>query len=370
MRRAILVLSMMVVVGHWAQGSQPKMSIDVKPMGKMPDGTQVDVYTLTNGHGLAAKIMTYGATLIALQTPDRQGELANITLHLDSLDEYLAGHPFFGSVAGRYANRIAGGRFTLDGKEYRLPTNNGPNHLHGGPKGFDKAVWKARTEQDEGSASVELTHVSPDGDAGYPGKLTATVVYSLTRDDRLVMDYTATTDQPTVVNLTNHAYWNLGGIHGGNILDHMLVVNADRYLPVDDTLIPTGELKPVQGTPMDFTMPQRIGGRIGQVKGGYDHCYVLNKAPGEELSLAARAEDPQSGRWMEVSTTQPGVQLYTGNFLNGTKKAGGVAYARHYGFCLETQHFPDSPNRPEFLSTVLRPGQPYRQTTIHKFGAK
>lgn len=346
------------------------MSVDVKPMGKMPDGPQVDVYTLTNGHGLVAKVMTYGATLIALQTPDRQGKLANITLHLDSLEDYLAGHPFFGSVAGRYANRIAGGRFTLDGQEYRLPINNGPNHLHGGPRGFDKAVWNARTERDEGSASVELTHTSPDGDAGYPGHLTATVVYSLTRDDRLVMDYTATTDKPTVVNLTNHAYWNLGGIHGGNILDHVLSINADRYLPVDDTLIPTGEFKPVRGTPMDFTTPKPIGGRIGQVKGGYDHCFVLNKTPGEEFSLAARAEDPQSGRWMEVYTTQPGVQLYTGNFLDGTKKAEGVAYARHYGFCLETQHFPDSPNRPKFLSTVLRPGQTYRQTTIHKFGAK
>jgi len=346
------------------------MSIESAPMGKTPDGTQVDVYTLSNAHGLKAKIMTYGATLIAMETPDRQGNVANITLSLESLDAYLAGHPFFGSIAGRYANRIAKGRFTLDGVEYTLATNNGPNHLHGGRKGFDKAVWNARTQQDEGSVSLELTHVSPDGDEGYPGKLTAKVVYSLTRDCRLVMDYTATADKPTVVNLTNHAYWNLAGIHSGNILDHRLAINASRPLPVDDTLIPTGELKAVQGTSMDFTTPQAIGARIAQVKGGYDHCYLLDKKLGEELSLAAYAEDPKSGRWMEVHTTQPAIQLYTGNFLDGKLKAHGVAYGRHYGFCLETQHYPDSPNRPEFPSTVLRPGETYRQTTVHHFGAK
>jgi aldose 1-epimerase len=346
------------------------MSIDIKPMGRMPDGTQVDVYTLTNAHGLTAKIMTYGATLIAMETPDRQGKQANITLSLESLDAYLAGHPFFGSIAGRFANRIAKGRFTLDGAQYTLATNNGPNHLHGGLKGFDKAVWQARTQQDDGSVSVEFSHTSPDGDEGYPGKLTAKVVYSLTRDDRLVMDYTATCDKPTVVNLTNHTYWNLAGTQSGNILDHRLTLHADRYLPVDDTLIPLGKLEPVQGTPMDFTSPQAIGSRIALVKGGYDHCYVLQKKLGEELSLAARAEDPKSGRWMEVYTTQPAVQFYTGNFLDGTLKAYGAVYAKNYGFCLETQHYPDSPNRAQFPSTVLRPGETYRQTTVHQFGAK
>jgi len=346
------------------------MSIDCTPMGTTPDGTQVNLYSLTNTHGLCAKIMTYGATLVAMETPDRQGRLANITLSLESLDDYLAGHPFFGSVAGRFANRIAKGRFTLDGVDYTLATNNGPNHLHGGRKGFDKAVWQARTQQDDGSVSLELTHTSPDGDEGYPGRLTAKVVYSLTRDDRLVMDYTATTDKPTVVNLTNHTYWNLAGTQQGDILDHRLTINADRYLPVDDTLIPLGRLDPVHGTPMDFTTPQTIGSRIAQVKGGYDHCYVLVKKVGEELSLAARAEDPKTGRWMEVYTTQPAVQFYTGNFLDGKLQAHGAVYRKHYGFCLETQHFPDSPNRPQFPSTVLRPGETYRQTTVHHFGVK
>lgn len=364
------IAPVLLLVTSIALGSPPKMSIDSQPMGKTPDGTQVDVYTLTNAHGLQAKIMTYGATLIAMETPDRLGKVANITLSLESLDDYLAGHPFFGSVAGRYANRIAKGRFTLDGVEYKLATNNGPNHLHGGRKGFDKAVWKARSQQDDGSVSVELTHVSPAGDEGYPGRLTATVVYSLTRDNRLVMDYTATTDKATVVNLTNHAYWNLAGTHAGDILDQRLAINAGRYLPVDDTLIPSGELKAVRGTPMDFTAPQAIGARIAQVKGGYDHCYVLDKKLGEELSLAARAEDSQSGRWIEIYTTQPAIQLYTGNFLDGKLKAQGVVYRKHYGFCLETQHYPDSPNRPEFPSTVLRPGETYRQTTVHYFGAK
>lgn len=365
-----VLLALVLGFANGVYGSEGKMDVDVKAMGKTADGIQVDVYTLTNIHGLKARIMTYGATLIGMETPDRQGRPANITLHLETLDDYLAGHPFFGSVAGRYANRIAAGRFTLDGQQYALPINNGANHLHGGPRGFDKAVWKARAQQDEGSASVELVHVSPDGDAGYPGKLTAKVVYSLTRDDRLVMDYTATTDKPTVVNLTNHAYWNLGGIHRGDVLGHVLMIRASRYLPVDDGLIPTGELAPVAGTPMDFNQARPIGQHLAQVKGGYDHCYVLDKAPGEELSLAARVEDSQSGRWMEIYTTQPGIQFYTGNFLDGSKRAEGVAYTKHYGFCLETEHFPDSPNRPEFPSTVLRPGQTYRETTIHKFGVK
>jgi aldose 1-epimerase len=339
-------------------------------MGRLPDGTQVDVFTLTNAQGLKAKIMTYGATLIAMETPDRDGKSANITLSLESLEAYLAGHPFFGSVAGRYANRIAKGRFTLEGVEYKLATNNGPNHLHGGLRGFDKMVWKAKPQQDAGSVSVEFTHVSPDGEEGYPGCLTAKVVYSLTADNRLVMDYTATTDKPTIVNLTNHAYWNLAGTQLGDILDQRLMINAERYLPVDDTLIPTGELKAVRGTPMDFTSPQTIGSRIAQVKGGYDHCYVLEKKAGEKLSLVARAEDPKTGRWMEIYTTQPAVQFYTGNFLDGSLKAYGVTYRKNYGFCLETQHYPDSPNRAQFPSTVLRPGETYRQTTVHHFGAK
>jgi len=333
-------------------------------------GEEVHVYTLTNAGGLKAKVMTYGATLIAVELPDRNGKFENVTLHLESLDGYLAGHPFFGSVAGRYANRIAKGKFTLDSRQYTLATNNGPNHLHGGIKGFDKAVWQARPIESAAAVAVELTHVSPDGDEGYPGKLTAKVVYTLTNDNELKMEYTATTDQPTVVNLTNHAYWNLGGIHAGNVLDQQLTLNADRYLPVDDTLIPLGDPQPVRGTPMDFTRPETIGARIGQVRGGYDHCYVINQERQGQLTLAARAVDRKSGRAMEVYTTQPAVQFYSANFLDGTLKAEGVTYTNHYGFCLETQHYPDSPNHPSYPSTVLRPGQTYHQLTVHKFSVE
>jgi aldose 1-epimerase len=347
------------------------MTVQVAPFGKTPDGAQVDVYTLSSPSGIQAKVMTYGATLIALETPDRNGKIENITLSLEKLDAYVAGHPFLGSVAGRYANRIAKGKFTLDSVQYTLPTNNGPNHLHGGLKGFDKVVWKAKPVQGKDSVGVELTYTSADGEQGYPGKLTAKVVYTLTNDQQLKMEYTATTDKATVVNLTNHTYWNLGGVKAGNILGHELMLNANRYLPVDDTLIPIGELRAVKGSPMDFTEPKAIGARIEQVKGGYDHCYVLNKqAGGASLSLAARVVEPKSGRVMEIFTTQPGIQFYSGNFLDGSLKPYGVSYTKHYGFCLETQHFPDSPNRPEFPSTVLRPGQTYSQLTVHKFSVK
>lgn len=349
--------------------SASPMKIEKSRIGKTADGTAVDLFTLTNPRGMKIKVMTYGATLTSVEAPDRNGRLENVTLHLDSLDDYLAGHPFFGSVAGRYANRIAKGHFTLEGVEYKLATNNGPNHLHGGVRGFDKAVWKAKELLGADKAGVELTYVSADGEEGYPGKLAATVVYTLSSDNEFSMDYTATTDKTTHVNLTNHAYWNLGGIHCGNILGHELMINADRYLPVDDTLIPLGELRSVQGTPMDFTSPQAIGSRIDQVPGGYDHCYVL-KPSGQKMTLVARAKDPKSGRVMEVFTSQPAVQFYTGNFLNGTKKAKGVSYAKNYGFCLETQHYPDSPNRPEYPSTILRPGQTYRQTTVHRFSVQ
>jgi aldose 1-epimerase len=351
-------------------GSPIEMKIECASMGKTQAGEEVHVYTLTNAGGLKAKVMTYGATLIAVDLPDRNGKFENVTLHLESLDGYLAGHPFFGSVAGRYANRIAKGKFTLDSRQYTLATNNGPNHLHGGIKGFDKAVWQARPIESAAAVAVELTHVSPDGDEGYPGKLTAKVVYTLTNDNELKMEYTATTDKPTVVNLTNHAYWNLGGIHAGNVLDQQLTLNADRYLPVDDTLIPLGDPQPVRGTPMDFTRPETIGARIGQVRGGYDHCYVINQQHQGQLTLAARAVDRKSGRAMEVYTTQPAVQFYSANFLDGTLKAEGVTYTNHYGFCLETQHYPDSPNHPSYPSTVLRPGQTYHQLTVHKFSVE
>lgn len=343
------------------------MSIQTDAIGELPDGTQVDQFTLTNGAGLRVKIMTYGATLTTVEAPDRDGKLDVVTLSLDSLDGYLAGHPYFGSVVGRYANRIAKGKFTLGGAEYTLAVNNGPNHLHGGIKGFDKAVWKAEPHECEKCVGVKFSHTSPDGDEGYPGTLTCSATYTLSADNRLKMEYTAESDKPTPVNLTNHAYWNLAGAGSGDALAHEMMLNADAYLPVDDGLIPLGEPAAVKGTPMDFTQPHTIGSRIAQVEGGYDHCYVLNRKESEELSLAARVVEPKSGRVMEIFTTQPGIQFYTGNFLDGTLTVAGKPCLRHYAFCLETQHFPDSPNRPEYPTTVLRPGETYRETTVHRF---
>ncbi len=354
-----------------SKSSEDKMSIRKKSFGKMSDGTEVDLFTLTNAKGMCVKIMTYGATITSVEVPDRDGKLENVVLSLDSLDGYLKGHPYFGSTVGRYANRIAKGRFSIDGKEYKLATNNnGINHLHGGDKGYDKVVWKAKPVEAAESVGVVFTHESPDGDEGYPGKLDVQVTYTLTNDNELKMEYAATTDKPTIVNLTNHAYWNLAAA-SRDVLDHEVTLNADRYLPVDAGLIPLGELKAVRGTPMDFTQPKTIGSRIAQVEGGYDHCYVLNKKDGgKELSLVARVRDPKSGRVMEIFTTEPGVQFYTGNFLDGTLRRGDVAFAQYYAFCLETQHYPDSPNEPSFPTTLLKPGEKYQQTTIHKFSAK
>jgi aldose 1-epimerase len=346
------------------------MSIEKTSIGKTPEGTEVHQYTLANAAGLRIRVMTYGATLTTVEVPDRNGKLGVITLSLDSLDGYLAGHPYFGSVVGRYANRIAKGKFTLDGAEHTLAVNNGPNHLHGGLKGFDKLVWKAETEFGDDCATVAFSLTSPDGDEGYPGKLEATARYCLNNRNELKMEYTATTDKTTHVNLTNHAYWNLAGAGSGDVLGHVLMLNADRCLPVDDGLIPLGELAPVEATPMDFTRPETIGSRIERVAGGYDHCYVLNKTEGKEFSLAARVVEPKSGRVMEIHTTQPGIQLYTGNFLDGSLTVAGRPCEKHYAFCLETEHFPDSPNRPEFPTTVLRPGEKYHEVTVHKFGVQ
>jgi aldose 1-epimerase len=353
---------------------QVKMNVSKQPYGKLPGG-EVDVYTLTNSRGLRVQVITYGATIISVEAPDRNGKLANVTLHRDSLADYLEQKngkyttPFFGPVAGRYANRIAAGRFTLDGKQYKLALNDGPNHLHGGLRGFDKQLWQAEPIEAKGLVGVALTYVSRDGEEGYPGTVTVKLTYTLNDDGELKMDYVATTDKPTVVNLTNHAYWNLAGAGSGNVLGHELMINADRFLPVDDTLIPLGEPKPVAGTAMDFQTAKPFGRDMAQVKGGYDHCYVLNKKDAE-LSLTARVTDPASGRVMEVYTTQPAVQLYGGNFLDGTVSADGKPYRKHDGLCLETEHYPDSPNHPQYPSTVLRPGETYHQTTVHKFGIK
>jgi aldose 1-epimerase len=364
---AVLVL---LIAGACRAAESAALTIDRQVFGKMPDGAAVDQYTLTNGKGLKVQVITYGAIITSVETPDRAGKLANITLHCDTLQDYLAGHPCFGCVVGRYANRIGKARFTIDGVECLLAANNAPNHIHGGRKGFDKYVWKAQPVRGEGFVGVKMSHLSPDGDEGYPGALAATVTYSVTGGNELKMAYTATTTKATHVNLTNHAYWNLAGAGPGDVLVHELILNADKCLPVDRGLIPTGPPESVQGMPLDFTRPTTIGARIAQTRGGYDHCYAINKQPGERLSLAARVVEPGSGRVMEVFTTQPGVQLYTANGLNMKDKSGALRYGTHGGFCLETQHYPDAPNRPEFPSTLLKPGDTYDEVTVHRFSVR
>ena len=347
---------------------QKVMSIGTKPFGKTPDGQEVDLYTMTNTNGITAKITNYGAILVSLEVPDKNGKLADITLGFDTLEGYIKGHPYFGATVGRYANRIGGAKFKLNDVEYQLAANNGPNHLHGGIKGFDKVIWKAEDVTAESNqAFVKLSYLSKDGEEGYPGNLTCTVTYTLTKDDGLKISYEAETDKTTILNLTNHTYWNLAGQGNGDVLGHELMLSADKYTPVDEGLIPTGEIKSVKGSPMDFTKPMIIGSRIIQVEGGYDHNYVLNSGGGT-LALCARVYEPTSGRIMEIHTVEPGVQFYTGNFLDGSinGKAGKV-YNKHYGFCLETQHFPDSPNKPDFPSVVLKPGDKYTTVTVHKF---
>lgn len=347
------------------------MSADKTDFGKMPDGRQVDLYTLTNTNGVRAAITNYGAILVSLQVPDRDGNLADITLGFDTLDGYLGTHPYFGVTVGRYANRIGAAKFSLGGAEYTLAANDGANHLHGGIKGFDKVVWKLEDMAEEGGqAYVKLSYVSEDGEEGYPGNLACSVTYALTEDNELKISYEAETDKLTVVNLTNHSYFNLAGQGTGDILGHVLAINADKYTPVDEGLIPTGEIAEVKGSPMDFTAPMAIGSRIAQVAGGYDHNYVL-RGGGGSMALAASLYEPTKGRVMEVHTTEPGIQFYTGNFLDGsiTGKSGKV-YEKHYGFCLETQHFPDSPNKPDFPSVVLNPGQKYTTASVYKFSTR
>jgi len=350
---------------------QRVMSIEKEPFGKSPDGQVVDLYTLTNANGLRARITNYGGILVSLEVPDRTGNLADITLGFDTLDGYLKGHPYFGATVGRYANRIGNAKFTLNSVEYKLAANNGPNHLHGGIKGFDKVVWKAKEVKTNELVAVKMTYLSKDGEEGYPGNLACTVTYALTKDDELKISYEAESDKTTIVNLTNHSYWNLAGQGNGDILGHELMLNADKYTPVDEGLIPTGELRSVKGTVMDFTEATAVGSRIKQVDiGGYDHNYVLNSGGGT-LALAARVYEPTTGRVMEITTTEPGVQFYTGNFLDGSITGkGGKVYNKHYGFCLETQHFPDSPNRRHFPSVVLKLGEKYTSLTVHKFYTK
>lgn len=347
-----------------------------EPFGETADGKAVDLYRLTNANGMEVAITTYGGIVVKLTAPDRQDNYADVVLGFDKLEGYLAGHPYFGAIVGRYGNRIAKGKFTLDGKQYTLATNNGENALHGGLVGFDKKVWRARGALTREGVTLTLNCVSADGEEGYPGKLEVKVVYTLTNDDELKIDYTATTDKPTPINLTNHSYFNLAGQGTGDILGHELTIDADRFTPVDAGLIPTGELRPVEKTPFDFRKGTAIGARIEaddeQLKfgGGYDHNFVLNKK-GNDLTLAASVFEPKTGRVMEVYTTEPGVQFYCGNFLDGSNVGkGGKVYNFRNGMCLETQHFPNSPNQPDFPSTILRPGEEYRTTTVYKFFAK
>jgi aldose 1-epimerase len=341
--------------------------------GTTSDGKAVDLYTLTNSHGVELRIMTYGGVVVSIKTPDRQGNFADIALGFDSLAGYLEKNPFFGALVGRFGNRIGNARFNLDGKEYTLAKNNGPNSLHGGLKGFDKAVWQAHSTQSGDEVGVVLTHTSPDGEEGYPGTLHLTVTYTLNDKNECRIDYRATTDKDTPINLTNHTYFNLSGEGSGNILGDEMMLNADYFTPVDATLIPTGKLESVKGTPFDFTKPTAIGARIHEKNdqleygsGGYDLNFVINrKGPGPVL--AARASDPKSGRVLEVDTTQPGVQFYTSNSMHGVHGKHGHVYDKYGAFCLETQHYPDSPNKPEFPSSILKPGQTYHEITVWRF---
>lgn len=355
---------------------EAKTSVIKKPFGKMPDGTQIDAYTLSEGK-IEARIITYGGIVVSLKTPDKSGKVDDIVLGFDTLDEYVKvsnapGNPFFGALIGRYANRIANAEFKLEGKEYHVPANDGKNSLHGGPHGFNNQVWKGK----EIPNGVELTYLSKDGEAGYPGNLSVTVRYTLS-NSALHIDYSATTDKPTVLNLTNHSYFNLAGQGNGDILNHELTLHASKFTPVDSTLIPTGELRPVANTPFDFLKPHRVGERINvddeqlKIAKGYDHNWVIDSQGAGKLTTAAEVYEPTTGRVLRVSTTQPGVQFYTGNFLDGTLKGkGGKTYVHRGGLCLETQHFPDSPNHPKFPTTELKPGQRFHQVTVFSFSTR
>ena len=363
----------MIPSGSRAEGNSPagEEKMEKKSFGKLPDGTEIEEYTLRSAKGATAKVITYGATLTELWMPDKAGKSADVVLGFDNLDGYLGDHPFFGATVGRYGNRIAKGKFSIDGHEYSLFLNNGPNSLHGGKVGFNRKVWKAEPVKIAHGAAVKLSYVSKDGEEGYPGTLTTAVTYELSDDNALKITYHASTDKPTVVNLTNHSYFNLSGAGSGDILNEVLQIDADRYTPVDDTLIPTGELATVEGTPYDFRKATAIGARSAQVPklGGYDNNFVLNGDAGKVRKVGS-LYDPASGRDMEVSTTEPGVQVYISLGLNGSIKGIGGAYPKFGAVCLETQHFPDSPNHPNFPSTVVRPGKDYHSETVYKFSVK
>ena len=372
----ILTTALLILVVLFTSCTRQESSMTRQSFGKTPDGTEVFLYTLGNKNGMEARITNYGGIVVSMLVRDRNGNPADIVLGYDSLARYVKDTPYFGALIGRYGNRIGKGEFKLSGVKYTLATNNGANHLHGGLKGFDKVVWNVDEKASIPGESLVLTYLSKDGEEGYPGNLTVQVVYAVTSNNELRIDYSASTDKATVANLTHHSYFNLAGEGNGSILDHELFIDAARFTPVDTSLIPTGELRSVGGTPMDFTTQTAIGARINdsyeqlQKGGGYDHNWVLNK-PFGSMGLAARVYDKASGRIMEVLTTEPGLQFYSGNFLNGTLVGmSGVKYQHRYGFCLETQHFPDSPNKPEFPTTVLEPGKTYTSTTVYRFSTK
>src|SRR5215213_8722267 len=373
------VIALSLIAQHPYQADMPRSDqqgpeVTVAPFGQVPDGKAVEVYTLRNARGMVVRAITYGAIIQAIRVPDRSGRVEDVTLGYDSLPGYLTDSPYFGAVVGRYANRIARGRFTLEGRTYRLATNNGPNHLHGGLKGYDKVVWEAASFQRGDTVGVNFQHTSRDGDEGYPGRVHATVTYTLSPRNELLVEYRVTTDRATPVNLSQHSYWNLAGEGSGPILGHVLKIEADRYTPVDSTLIPTGELASVAGTPFDFRKPTPVGARIGQADPqlrygkGYDHNFALNRT-GTGLAQAAHLLDPKSGRTLYISTTEPGLQFYSGNFLDGSIKGkSGHVYDHRTALVLETQHFPDSPNHPNFPTTILQPGEEYRSQTVFAFG--
>jgi aldose 1-epimerase len=368
----ILVFSIAMIFVSGLQ-AEAKSKMQKQSFGKTADGQETDLYIMANKNGMEAAITNYGGTVVALKVADRSGKLDDVVLGYDKLEDYAAGKAYFGAIVGRYANRIAHAKFTLDGTSYTLAKNDGDNHLHGG---FNKRVWTAKDVSSSTGQALELTYLSKDGEEGFPGNLAVKVVYTLTVQNELKIDYSATTDKDTILNLTNHCYFNLAGQGNGDILRHQLMIRADRFTPVDATMIPTGEMRSVKGTPFDFTTATVIGTRIDQddqqlkLGRGYDHNLVLSGGTAASPSLAAQAYEPHSGRLLEVSTTEPGLQFYTGNFLDGIRGKQGKVYNRRYAFCLETQHFPDSPNHRDFPSTVLKPGQQYRSTTVYKFSSR
>jgi aldose 1-epimerase len=372
-----LIAAGVILLPMLSRASSGKDAHDVKKekYGTTPDGQQVDLYTLTNSRGLEVQVINFGGIITSIRVPDRDGKGVDIALGFDNLDGYLENKPYFGAIIGRYANRIANGKFTVDGKQYTLAVNNGTNSLHGGIKGFNKVIWTAEPFHDRQGMGVRLSYLSKDREEGYPGNLKVDVIYTVTDKNELVIDYKATTDKATPINLTNHSYFNLAGEGSGDVLGHELRLNADSFTPIDKNLIPTGEIKPVKGTPLDFTQTTAIGARINDpneqlvIAHGYDHNFVVNRKH-DSLQLAARVHEPKSGRVLEVYTTQPGVQLYTGNFLDGTVVGKhGHAYKQREAFCLETQHYPDSPNHASFPSTILRPGKTFHSQTVFKFSA-